>query len=253
MAAIIGNVVMAMWGLFRPDFVVQRWHVFVVYVVASWTCCGTVLFANALLPRINTFGMVLLVGGVLATILVCAIMPSKTGTGYAANKFVWSDWVNKTGWSNNGFVFVAGMLNGAYAIGTPDAITHISEEIDNPRVGIPRAIAAQLAIGFATSFVYLVATLYSITSLDNVLQSTFSFPLASVYYQATSSRGGAMALLLILLLPIWCTCVGTFITSGRMLWTLARDDATPFSGFVGRVSNVWKNPLNATLVCGILV
>src|SRR2546423_5450072 len=36
----------------------------------------------------------------------------------------------------------------------------------------------------------------------------------------------------------------------QMLWTLARDDATPFSGIVGRVSPTHRNPFNATFVCG---
>ena len=36
-----------------------------------------------------------------------------------------------------------------------------------------------------------------------------------------------------------------------MLWTLARDDATPFSKTISRVSPTFRNPFNATLVCGV--
>lgn len=39
------------------------------------------------------------------------------------------------------------MLNGAYTIGTPDAITHIAEELPNPKRDLPKAIAAQMVIG----------------------------------------------------------------------------------------------------------
>ena len=38
-------------------------------------------------------------------VMVCAIMPSTTGKGYASSKFVWGEWNNQTGWSSNGFVF----------------------------------------------------------------------------------------------------------------------------------------------------
>jgi choline transport protein len=58
------------------------------------------------------------------TVIICAVMPFATGKGYASNKFVWHEWDNQTGWSSNGFVFCAGMLNGAFAIGTPDGATH---------------------------------------------------------------------------------------------------------------------------------
>lgn len=37
-----------------------------------------------------------------------------------------------------------------------------------------------------------------------------------------------------------------------MLWTLARDGATPFSGVVGQVHPTRRNQFNATLVCGCI-
>lgn len=49
---------------------------------------------------------------------------STTGAGYASHNFVWLEWQNDTGYSSNGFVFLAGMLNGAFAIGTPDGCSH---------------------------------------------------------------------------------------------------------------------------------
>ena len=58
--------------------------------------------------------VVAVVGGVFVTIIVCAIMPSVKGKPYASNEFVWRKWENETGWTSNGFVFMAGCLNGAY-------------------------------------------------------------------------------------------------------------------------------------------
>jgi hypothetical protein len=37
-----------------------------------------------------------------------------------------------------------------------------------------------------------------------------------------------------------------------MLWTLARDDTTPVSGWVGHISHKFKNPFNATIICGCI-
>jgi choline transport protein len=71
----------------------------------------------------------LVIVGVIITILVCAIMPHTKGTAYASTAFVWREWENETGYTSNGFVFCLGMLNGAFAVGTPDVITHLAEEI----------------------------------------------------------------------------------------------------------------------------
>lgn len=46
----------------------------------------------------------------LASILTVAIMPSRTGVGYATNAFVWSEFANLTGWSSAGLVFLMGMV-----------------------------------------------------------------------------------------------------------------------------------------------
>jgi len=70
----------------------------------------------------------LVIAGVLITIIVCAAMPYFHG-GYATSEFVWRDWQNSTGYGSNSFVFLLGMLNGAFAVGTPDVVTHLAEEV----------------------------------------------------------------------------------------------------------------------------
>lgn len=108
-----------MYALSHPQYAFQRWHVFVTYLIVTWMCCLTVAFANKALPWLNHLGLFLIIVGVLISILVCAIMPSHGGSGHASDAFVWREWQNLTGYSSDGLTFVMGMLNGAYAIGTP--------------------------------------------------------------------------------------------------------------------------------------
>ncbi|KAF8856355.1 putative choline transport protein [Acephala macrosclerotiorum] len=249
MASISSQITVAMYGTYHPDYVPERWHVFIGYVIVTWLCCSIVLFANKALPILNNIGLFFILAGVFITIIVCASMPHVTGSAYASSSFVWADWSNQTGYTSNGFVFLAGMLNGAYAVGTPDCVSHLAEEIPHPRRNIPLAIAAQMAIGFLTAFFYMIAIFYSISSIDDVLAAPY-FPLATIYEQATSSQAGTIGLLFIIFIPILCTCIGTYITSGRCLWTLSRDRAVPFSDTFGIISPRFKNPFNATLFCG---
>jgi choline transport protein len=253
MSLILANQIISMYALFHPAYTFQRWHAFVTYLIITWFCCSCVLFFNRALPAINQLGLFFILAGVFITILVCAIMPSTTGSGHASNAFVWREWQNQTGWKADGFVFLMGMLNGAYAVGTPDCVSHLAEEIPRPRVNVPKAIAAQMVTGFVTGFLYLVGIFYAVNSVDALFNNSYTFPLAEVYLQATNSRGGSLGLLLVVFCPTVCTCIGTYITSGRMLWTLARDHATPFSGFIGTINKRMKNPFNATLTCGCFV
>jgi choline transport protein len=74
-----------------------------------------------------------------------------------------------------------------------------------------------------------------------------------MYQQATRSNAATMGLLFIFLLDFLVAIPGAYVVCGRMLWTLARDDATPASGWLRRVSDRWRNPLNAQLVSGCCV
>ncbi|KAF3482274.1 choline transporter Hnm1 [Arthroderma uncinatum] len=232
-SSILGNQIMSMYLIFHPTHMPQAWQV--------------------ALPMISNIGMFLILAGVFVTIIVCAVMPHYNGKGYATNDFVWRDWTNTTGYKSDGLVFLIGMLNGAYSVGTSDLTSHMAEEIPNASKNIPRAILAQTVTGFVTAIPYMIALFYSINDLGAVLGTYTTFPLAAIYHQATGTRAGALGLLIIAFLPTFITCVGCYITAGRVLWTLARDNATPFSKFIGRVHPVYHNPFNATAVCVLVV
>lgn len=118
-----------MYALFHPSFITQRWQVFVTYQILIWGGCLITLYANRALPTLEAVGGFLVVAGVLITIVVCAVMPKVNGQDYASSSFVWREWENGTGYGSNGFVFCLGMLNGAFAVGTPDVISHMAEEV----------------------------------------------------------------------------------------------------------------------------
>ena len=163
---IMSELVIQMYSLYHPNYVIQAWHIFVTLLLITWICIAATVFFNKYLPYLQQFGLfVVLVGG-LATIIVVAAMPKS----HASNSFVWSDWANNTGWPS-GFAFLAGVLNGAFTIGTPDAVTHMAEEVPHPRKDLPKAIAAQIILGsvcMSTSLPFLL--LHFILFANSALQ-----------------------------------------------------------------------------------
>lgn len=154
MASIVSipaNVSVQMYAIFHPDLVIAPWHIYIAFLIITWSCAALVIFGNRLLPMLNSIGLSLIIVGGLVTVIVVAAMP----TQHASNSFVWTDWQNQTGWLD-GVAFLTGVLNGAFTIGTPEAVTHMSEELPNPRKDMPKAIAAQLILGtISTSRVML--------------------------------------------------------------------------------------------------
>ncbi|KAI9654805.1 MAG: hypothetical protein M1821_005799 [Bathelium mastoideum] len=244
---VMSELVVQMYALYHPDLVIQAWHIFVGLVCIMWLSVAITVFGNKYLPFMQHVGFFLVVVGGIITIIVVAAMPAQ----HASHSFVWLDWENSTGW-NGGVAFLLGVLNGAFTIGTPDGCTHLAEELPNPKLDIPKAIAAQIILGGITAFTYAIALFYGITDLDAVTNSNGSFPLAAIYGQATGSRPATFGLLFIIFLALVPSLVGTILTVSRSWWALARDNATPFPKFFSIVSERRSCPIPAVLLCGVL-
>lgn len=246
-AYIMSELVVQMYFLYHPDLVIQQWNLFVGLVCIIVLCLAVTIFFNSSLAYLQHFGLFIVTVGGIITIIVLAGMPSS----HASNRFVWTDFENDTGWSG-GVAFLTGVLNGAFTIGTPDAVTHMAEELPNPKRDLPKAIFAQIGLGFLYAWCFAIALFYGVNDLSAVQNSNGSFPLAQAYVQATGSRAATFGLLFIIFLSLIPCLIGTFLTVGRTWWALARDNATPFSGFFSHVNERLSCPIEATLLTGIL-
>ncbi|KAK8061533.1 choline transport protein [Apiospora phragmitis] len=225
---VTANIAVQMYATYhRATYAPAAWHVYAAYVLVLWLGTACVVFANRrVVPYTQHAGMLLVIVGGIVTITVVAAMPKR----HASNTFVWGSFAenNLTGWPG-GVAFLLGVLNGAFTIGTPDAITHLAEELPHPRRDLPKVIGLQIGLGGLYAFVFAITLGYAITDLSAL-------------------AGGTLALLLILLLSTACCNVGTLLTCSRTYWALARDGAVPLAGLFARVDEARSCPMTATLL-----
>jgi choline transport protein len=237
----------------RDTYTFEAWHVYVAYLLILWLGVALVIFANRAIPHTQNAGMFFVIVGGIITIIVIAAMPKQ----HASNQFVWGSFEenNLTGWEG-GVAFCLGVLNGAFTIGTPDAITHMAEELPHPKKDLPKAIALQIGLGFLYAFCFAIVLSYAITDISVLTLGINTYPLVNIYEQATAdgdgnlNRGATFGLLFI----IWCAtilcCIGTTVTNSRIYWALARDNAVPFSKVFAKVDERLSCPVPATLFVG---
>lgn len=250
MSSMLGNEGVAMYLLKYPTVKWHSWQVFIVFQVVNWTCCAIVCLGNRFIPLLNRIALTLSMCGLVTTVVVLTVMPKQ----HASSAQVWTEYHNNTGGWSDGVCFMTGLLNAAFAVGVPDCISHLSEEVPKPEIKVPQGIMLQMLTAFVTSFVYLIALFYSIQDLDAVLTSNIGFfPTAEIYRQATGSNAGAIGLIAVLFLATFPTLIGTFVTGGRMWWSLARDNATPFSNYFAQVHPTLNCPVRATVAMSALV
>lgn len=177
---ITANISINMYIVYHQgNYVFQQWHVYIAYILITAISTGFVIFANRAVPWTQNVGMFFVIVGGIVTIIVISAMSKN----HASNQFVWGSFNenNLTGYPG-GLAFLLGVLNGAFTIGTPDAITHMAEELPHPRRDLPKGIALQIGLGFlCTSNMYALEK-QSATNTD-VSQMPFSsrlpYPTAS--------------------------------------------------------------------------
>lgn len=129
----------------------------------------------------------------------------------------------------------------------------MAEEVARPEKMIPIAIMGTVAIGFVTSWFFSLAIFFSIQTLDDLFVTPTGVPILALFYQALSSKAGAIALESL----IMATGVGCLIAchtwQSRLCWSFARDNGLPASKSLSKIHPTLDVPLNAHFVSCVIV
>lgn len=204
--------------------VIERWMVFVAYQIfnlVAWVfnCWGKTL------PKVGSFFLyVSLVSMITITITVLATSSPKQNA-----KFVFANFVNNTGWESNTIAFIVGLINPNWSFACLDSATHLAEEVPKPERNIPFAIMGTVAIGFITAFTYSISMFFSMTDLDQLVNTPTLVPILELYYQATGSRAGATFMVFLICFTGLGCQVACHTWQARLCWSFARDRGLPGS------------------------
>lgn len=184
--------------------------------------------------------------------VILITVPAKAPTHQSA-KFVFANFVNNTGWSQNGIAFIVGLINVNWSFACLDCATHMAEEVRQPERMIPIAIMGTVALGFITSWSYSIAMFFSMNNLQQLNETSTGVPILELFYQALVNKAGAIVLeTLIIITGIGCL-IASHTWQARLCWSFARDGGVPGSLYLSRVHDTLGIPLRAhTTSCFIV-
>ncbi|ODM23285.1 hypothetical protein SI65_00874 [Aspergillus cristatus] len=225
----------------NPEYESQRWHYFLIYQAANIIILLYNVFAVRRTSWIHDLGFVVSLTSFLAILVTCLALSPQRQT----SEIVWTTFTNKSGWPSNGIAFLTGLINLNYVYAGIDGAVHLAEECSNPSTAVPYALMSTLIIGFATSFPFVIAMLYTMTDMDSVTSA--SVPIYEIWIQAT--RSGAVATFFVCLLAIiaFFALNGCQQTASRLTWAFARDDALIMSKFLSRIHPSLQVPVYALI------
>ena len=227
----------------HPGYEPQRWHQFLIYIAVTVIAFLINAFGSKVLPLINQVALAWSLTGFVVisiTILACA------APHYASAECVFTNFSNDTGWPN-GLSWLLGLLQGGLGLTGFDAVAHMIEEVPNASIEGPKIMIYCQYIGISTGFIFLICVLFASggqVNAESIISSSLG-PLLEIFYIATSSKTGAICLLIFPLLCFLFAGNSVLTTSSRMTFAFARDGGLPLSKIWWEVHPKLGVPLNA--------
>jgi amino acid permease (GABA permease) len=224
-----------LWG-----FPADPRHVIGVYAV--------VLFVHGLL---NTFGVRLVaflndvsvwwhILGVLIIVGALFIIPSH----HQSPSFVFTHFVNHTGFGSGLYVFLIGLLLAQYTFTGYDASAHMTEETQDAAYTAPWGIVMSIVVSLFAGWLLLIGVTAAIQNYSGEIASTTGVPPAQIFIDAVGRRGGEILMLIVIGAQFYCG-MSSVTANSRMIYAFSRDGALPGSRFWHRINKRTRTPTNS--------
>ncbi|WP_153456610.1 amino acid permease [Streptomyces smaragdinus] len=211
------------------------------------------LFAAILLLHgaLNTFGVRIIgllnsisvwwhVIGVVVIVGALAFTPDS----HQSASFVFTGFVNETGFGSGLYVVLIGLLMAQYTFTGYDASAHMTEETHTAAVSGPRGIVRSIWTSWVAGFVLLLGFTFAIQSYEGARGSATGAPPAQILLDALGATAGKAMLLVIIGAQLFCG-MASVTANSRMIYAFSRDGALPYSRFWSQVSPRTRTPVNA--------
>ncbi|KAK3660822.1 hypothetical protein LTR56_000580 [Elasticomyces elasticus] len=148
---IAGTLIQGLIVLNNPDYIFQRWHgtLLVIAIVAFAVVFNTVLAKR--LPMIESVVLILHLLGFFGVLIPLWVLSPRNST-----KTVFTQFENLGGWPTQGLSFMVGLLTSVYGLLGADSAVHMSEEIRDASIVLPRATMWSILVNGAFGWVMVI-------------------------------------------------------------------------------------------------
>jgi amino acid transporter len=155
---------------------------------------------------------------------------------------------NGTGWNSPGLAVLIGQVTAMYTLVGSDAAAHMSEEIQEASIVVPRSMWWSFTANIPPTIIVLITYCFCIGNTVAALDSPTGFPIIYIFSTITSSPAGATGLTFVLLVLLFIITVSAQAVTSRQTFAFARDNGLPLAFFIGAVHPKYKVPVNSIIV-----
>lgn len=224
------------------------WMVFVCYQIVNIFCSLFNVYGRTLplVTQVTLWISVISFGVILITVPAAS-------SEYQSASFVFTKFINQTGWPNRGIAYIVGLINSNWAFNGLDCATHMAEEVMEPERVIPIAILSTVVIGFLTAWPFSIAMLFCMNDFESVARTDTKAPILELFLQVLQNQPGAIFLTSIIILT-GCGClIASHTWQARLCWSFARHHGLPLSAQVSQIHPKLLVPLWAHIASTLIV
>ncbi|KEF59936.1 uncharacterized protein A1O9_04784 [Exophiala aquamarina CBS 119918] len=249
------EIVAALVEITQPDV---HWKPYMTWLIYTGFLIAPVL-SNLLpkyLPALQIFGAFFNISNGLIWAIVFLVMADKN----SAN-FVFSEFINTSGWASKGWVFLLSMYVPIYGLYGTDAVLHLVEEMKNASRDAPRVMIWSMIWAGVTAWLSAIVMCYTVgPNWETYMEETSAYvvwlhPIVGTYHLISSTGLVHRRVGLYYLIIVNINTAGS-----RLAWSMAKDRAFPFSPYFATISKRFTMPLRAmmgvtvlNLLAGVLV
>ncbi|MFF0410694.1 amino acid permease [Kitasatospora sp. NPDC004745] len=178
--------------------------------------------------------------GVAAIVGALVLLPDQ----HASASFVFTQFVDNTGFHNQFYVAMIGLLMAQYTLTGYDASAHMTEETHDAARSGPRGIVNAITVSLVAGWVLLLGITFAIRDYDGALASDTGVPPAQIFIDAIGADGAKVLLLIVIGAQFFCG-MASVTANSRMIYAFSRDGALPGSALWHRIDPRTQTPTNA--------
>ena len=211
----------------QPDFGFTAWQYTLLMLAFLVITIGFNTVGATTLPMLETLSLFGHLAGFIVVLVTIWVMCPRNSA-----EEVFTSFVNSGGWSNVGTACLVSQVTVMYCNLGSDSIVHISEEVEDASLIVPKAMWWSYVINVILGIIMLITMLFGIGSLEDTLEA--DAPYLNLFLN-TGSTGVALMLTIVVLFLIFAGNITTLATVSRELWAFSRDKGFPFSHWISQV------------------
>lgn len=226
-----GTTVQGVVILTCPTYNPKNWHGTLMAWAVVIVSLAINTFVSTVLAKIETLILILHIVGFIAILIPLVYLAPHSSPHKVLTVFT-----NAGGWPTQGVSFFVGIIGLVFAFLGSDGAIHMSEEVKNAALVVPRSMILSVLINGVLGFAMLVAMVFCLGNIEKISSTPpTQYPFMAVFAQAAGSSSGGAGMVAVVLFMFLCATMTALASSSRMTWSFARDRGLPYSKYLSRV------------------